>query len=222
MLKLSCKDSNIFFSSDFHYFHTNMAYGESVWANKETGSRKFDTTKEMSRHIVAQINSCIKENDILFFLGDWSFGGIQNIWNFRKQLNVKTIHFILGNHDHHIEQNKVLPNCSSNFDVIHNSMDYHQQLNLNLPEKYDVKAQELFTSVQHYLEVMIDGHMFCLSHYPMDEWNDRHHKSKMLHGHSHGNAPIKENRLDVGMDNYFKLYGEYKPFSLKEIKEYFK
>ena len=50
----------------------------------------------------------MKENDILYHLGDWSFGGLNQIWEFRKRLNCKKIHLILGNHDHHIENNKYI------------------------------------------------------------------------------------------------------------------
>src|SRR5690606_30975001 len=41
-------------------------------------------------------------NDVLWFLGDWSFGGEPRINELRNALRVGDIHFILGNHDHHI------------------------------------------------------------------------------------------------------------------------
>jgi len=62
--------------------------------------------------LVNNINKTVGENDILFCLGDWSFGNykngenISNIRKFRDQLICKNIHLILGNHDHHIERNK--------------------------------------------------------------------------------------------------------------------
>ena len=109
-MRLKSKDQNIWFTSDTHYWHNNLTSGVSNWTDKEK-CRDFNTVEEMSSHMVAQINKYVKEDDILFFLGDWSFGGIANVWNFRKQLNVKTIHLILGNHDHHIEfQKHELPN----------------------------------------------------------------------------------------------------------------
>ena len=30
----------VWFTSDTHYWHKNITYGESVWANKETGLQK--------------------------------------------------------------------------------------------------------------------------------------------------------------------------------------
>lgn len=196
-----------------HYWHNNITYGISVWKNKETGTRRFDTVQEMSRHIVAQLNSYIGKDDILFHLGDWSFGGINNIWNFRKQIICKTIYFIIGNHDAHIKKNIILPN-------VKRAEVYSSNLIDGSPiggEYCDyVEAQELFSSVQDYLEIQIDKQDICMMHYPIDSWN---REFVHLHGHTHSNHPIKDMRLDVGIDNAFKLYGEYKPFSWENIKK---
>lgn len=198
---IKIQDPNkVWFTADTHYGHKNITYGESVWANKETGCRRFDTTQEMSRHIVEQINKYVQQDDILIHLGDWSFNGIENIWNFKKQLNVDDIYLVTGNHDNNIRKNYLLPN----------------------PEVNHTPAQYIFAVVEDYIEVMIDKTLFCCMHYPIEEWNDRHHKSFMLHGHQHGNNTYKKGRLDVGIDNAFKLFGEYRPFSYEDIIEIFK
>lgn len=189
--------NKVWFTADTHYGHKNITYGESDWGNKETGCRRFDTTQEMSRHIVEQINKYVQQDDILIHLGDWSFNGIENIWNFKKQLNVDDIYLAIGNHDNNIRKNYLLPN----------------------PEVNHAPAQYIFAVVEDYIEVMIDKTLFCCMHYPIEEWNDRHHKSFMLHGHQHGNNTYKKGRLDVGMDNAYKLFGEYKPFSYQEVKQ---
>lgn len=211
----------VWFTSDTHYWHKNITYGESAWSNKETGCRRFDTTQEMSQHIVEQINKYVGQDDILIHLGDWSFGGIENIWNFRKQLNVKTIYLCVGNHDNHIKKNYILPNVYEK--DLHNSIlldtkDVYQCVGKNI--KY-VDAQSLFEVVDDYLEIIIEKNLFCCMHYPIEEWNDRHRKAYMLHGHSHGNSSIKKDRLDVGIDNIYKLFGEYKPINYKELMQYF-
>ena len=195
--------NKVWFTSDSHYGHKNITYGESVWANKETGCRRFDTTQEMSQHIVEQINKYVGQDDILIHLGDWSFGGIENIWSFRKQLNVKIIYLCAGNHDNSIKKNYTAYQC------VDENIKY-------------VSAQSLFEVVDDYLEIMIEKNLFCCMHFPIEEWNDRHHKSYMLHGHSHGNTPIKKDRLDVGIDNIYKIFGEYKPINYKELMQYFK
>lgn len=211
-MKLDSKEQNIWLTADTHYWHTNITYGVSVWKNKETGTRRFDTVQEMSRHIVDQINKYVGQDDLLIHGGDWSFGGAQNIWNFRKQIVCKNIILIPGNHDTHISKNMILPNVkrSSLYSSVlidgkcigGDYMDY-------------VEAQSLFTSVHDQLRLTIDGIEIIISHYPFESWRERVH----FHGHTHSNLPIKEHRLDIGIDNAFKLYKEYKPFSWSEAKK---
>lgn len=60
------------------------------------------------------------------------------------------------------------------------------------------------------------------SHYAMRVWNRSHRGSINLHGHSHGSLDPWKNQLDVGVDNAFKLLGEYRPFNLDEILHFIK
>jgi calcineurin-like phosphoesterase family protein len=223
-MKLDSKKSNIWFTSDTHYWHKNITLGESVWPNKEQNCRKFNTTQEMSRHIVKQINTYVAEDDILFHLGDWSFGGINNIWNFRKQLRCQNIHLIFGNHDHHIINNKLLDSCRwiSFNGVENNSFTGDKDLIVDSSSLYNglsnrVSTQELFSSAQKYLEISIDGIKVVLFHFPIEEWNDRHKVSYHLFGHVHGRIPHGNGRLDVGIDNAYKIFKEYRPFSWKDV-----
>jgi len=59
-----------------------------------------------------------------------------------------------------------------------------------------------------------------LSHFPYATWNRSHYGSLHFHGHSHGNLPHIKNRLDVGVDNAYKLLGEYRPFTLNEAVKF--
>lgn len=95
----------IWFTSDTHYNHAGIVRGTTSWENKKR-TRDFDTLEEANKALVTAINSCAQEDDILYHIGDWSFGGFSSIKQFRDQLNVKEIHLILGNHDHHIDRNK--------------------------------------------------------------------------------------------------------------------
>ena len=204
--------SNIFFTSDTHYWHRNIAGPKvSQW---DKGYRDFNDEQEMSRELVKQINKHVKHDDTLYHLGDWSFGGVDNIWNFRKQINCKNIHLILGNHDHHIEHNKILPNCWGRYgsgeivDTENSTSDWDEN-----PE-----AQQLFSSVQHVKAVTIGKHKFFLSHFAHRVWDKSHHGVIHLYGHSH--ASIDDNwgkSMDVGVDAAYKRYGAYRPFYLSEI-----
>lgn len=202
------------FTSDLHYFHKNITSGESNWSDKINNCRQFTTTKEMSQHIVKQMNKYVKEDDVLYFLGDWCFQGIYNIWNLRKQIRCKTIHFIYGNHDTHITKNKLLPNCGK---VI--CIDTMEPLYIDKTDNSDdVYAQEIFTSFQEKLDVILDGNIFKLSHHPPQEkYNKQHY---YLYGHVHGkdNFVVESKKLEVGIDNAYKLFGEYRPFNEDDIK----
>ena len=91
-------ENNIFIFSDPHFGHKNIVRSVSSWDDK-SGCRDFNSIEEMNETIVKNINSTVSENDFLFCLGDWSFGGQANISKYRNMINVKEISLIPGNHD---------------------------------------------------------------------------------------------------------------------------
>lgn len=98
---------NIWFSSDTHWNHKNIVKGTSEWTTLDSNSshqslRDFDTLEEHNTQLIKNFNSLVKSDDILYHLGDWSFGGHENIKKFRDQLHCREIHLIFGNHDQHI------------------------------------------------------------------------------------------------------------------------
>ncbi len=88
--------------SDIHGFHTNLCSGTTKWKNG--GVRPFDTPEEMTQAVVQSINDVVMPDDTLYHLGDWSFGGHQNVPKLRSLINCKDVRIILGNHDHHIHK----------------------------------------------------------------------------------------------------------------------
>lgn len=182
----------IWFTSDTHFAHKNICRGVSEWKDGDR-TRDFSCLESMNYRIVKQINNHVQQDDILYHLGDWSFNGVENIWNFRKQIICKNVHLILGNHDQHIKKN--------NWSFEH----------VGFP-------QDNFLSVQGYLELEIGKQTFVLSHYPMEEWLEMDRRGGiMLHGHCHHAIDESETnsiyrRMDVGMD-----WREFRPFSLEEI-----
>ena len=92
--------SNIWLSSDAHFGHKNIT-GPLVSRWKD-GYRNFNSTYYMNQVLTETYNKYIKEDDILWYLGDFSFGGHLDIPIYRSYINCKTIHFILGNHDKHL------------------------------------------------------------------------------------------------------------------------
>lgn len=213
-MKFEDSSINHWFAGDFHYWHKNICKGESSW-NDKSGCRNFADRREMSTYIVDQVNKHVMPNDILWFGGDWSFGGIQNVWNLRKRLNVKTIYFCIGNHDSKIKDNKILPNVVR--DGAGFLVDYNGEEDLEFTE---VRAQELFTDVQPMYEIQIHGQRITLCHYSMKTWYFHNKGSWMLFGHSHGSLQPEGKTMDVGIDNlHDNVLGEYRPIKFQEIQK---
>lgn len=198
--------NNIWFSSDFHYHHKNIVRGTTSWLNDESKgqasvnrTRDFNTLEEHDETIVNNINQLVKENDILYCLGDWSFGGHEQIKIFREQLNCKEIHLIFGNHDQHITS------IDSEYRKLFASCEYYKELNL----KIDCIKSGIYGK-----------QTFVLSHYSMQVWNKSHKNSIHLFGHSHGTLQGIGRSMDVGVDtnNLFPYHIDEILFKMKDIK----
>jgi calcineurin-like phosphoesterase family protein len=90
MIKID-KDIKVWITSDTHYSHQNICRGVTNWRTPSGGipesqTRPFDTLDKMNAAIVNNINSCVGQDDILIHLGDWSFGGFENIEEFYHRL----------------------------------------------------------------------------------------------------------------------------------------
>lgn len=110
MIKID-DNKNVWIFSDPHYNHKNICRGVTNWRTEDgkipiDQTRDFENLDKMNATIVNNINNIVGQDDILICLGDWSFGGIEQIFEFQKRLICKNIHLIYGNHDHHIESNR--------------------------------------------------------------------------------------------------------------------
>jgi calcineurin-like phosphoesterase family protein len=108
---LKFKTENVWITSDTHYGHKNICRGTTDWRLPDGSvpvhnTRDFASVEEMNEAIIKNINDVVMADDVLLFLGDWSFGGFDNIQKFRDRVACQNIHLIFGNHDHHIENNK--------------------------------------------------------------------------------------------------------------------
>lgn len=110
MIKID-KEVKVWTTSDTHYSHKNICRGVTNWRLPngdvpESQTRPFETLEKMNASIVNNINGLVGQDDVLIHMGDWSFGGFENIGEFYDRLICKNIHLILGNHDHHIDRNR--------------------------------------------------------------------------------------------------------------------
>ena len=90
--KVNSSDTNkIWFSSDHHFFHSNII---------KYCNRPFETVEEMNQALIDNWNSVIGPDDHVYHLGDFCFGNVEK-WNTVLAPGVLNghIHLILGNHD---------------------------------------------------------------------------------------------------------------------------
>lgn len=209
----------IFFTSDLHAYHKNICRGTSNWGEKDINCRDFDTIEEMNAAIIESINSRVGKDDTLYHLGDWSFGGWENIWNFRKQIICENIIQINGNHDEHIQKNKFFPQLINNDGVISEIDNKSEYRSLGKLKNFkDVTAKDFFKSVHNNLRIVIDGQEIVLDHFPYEQWLNMNTGTWHLHGHVH-------HKLDSSNDNMFNKRKDVgwngKIYSFDEIKEEF-
>lgn len=76
-----------YFLADPHFGHNNI---------RKFCGRPHATVEDMDNAIIHNINAIVKEADVLWCLGDWSFHTPQK---YRGRLACQTIHLIRGNHD---------------------------------------------------------------------------------------------------------------------------
>lgn len=157
--------------------------------------RKFDSVEHMNDHIIVETNKIVRKNDLLVLCGDTMMGE-KDYEEFLDSLICENIIMIYGNH------------CS-------------------LSKMLNVKSDKLVYQGQ-YLELNIEGQIICCSHFPHFCWNYQDDGSFFLHGHNHGDEPhlVKEihkyRSMDVGIDSYYNMFGEYSIFSFEQIKEILK
>ena len=153
----------------------------------------------MNDHIVEQINQNVKQDDILFHLGDFSFGGLHNVIEFRNRIVCQNLHLVLGNHDQHIAKDQ------NNLKRLFSSVQEYLELDLRM---YDnpIKQTKLVMKQD-----------FVLMHYPIQSWNLMNHGSIHLHGHVHlppHQRLGKGKMIDVGVEG-----NNMKPISITEVMQ---
>ena len=79
----------VFFTSDTHFYHSNII---------NFCGRPFKNVEVMNETLIANWNSVIGPDDIVFHLGDFCLGGSAEWANILNRLNGK-IYLIVGNHD---------------------------------------------------------------------------------------------------------------------------
>lgn len=100
-----------------------------------------------------------------------------------------------------------------NCQTIHLCLGNHDKEVRNKRERY----LDIFASIEERILLKTNNLRIILSHYAHRVWDQSHRGSFHCYGHSHGSLPGLGKSMDVGVDNIYKLFGEYRPISLEEV-----
>lgn len=144
----------------------------------------------MNNTLVLNWNDRVQKNDIVYHLGDFTFGDELSAHDYILKLNGH-IQFIWGNHDKAMYK-------------LYRFLNRFTEL------------REKISFIGDFAEIKVQGQRICLMHYAMKVWPRSHHGSWHLYGHSHGTLPDDPNSLsfDVGVDCH-----DFAPIHFGKIKE---
>ncbi|WP_410471598.1 phosphoesterase [Faucicola mancuniensis] len=172
----------IFFTSDLHFSHRNIAKFCPHTRPQPTANGDIDT---LDSYMIELWNDTVGVDDEVYNLGDLTFShNLREIFDVLKQLNGRH-HLIFGNHD----------------DIVQNHLE-----KFLTTQKQD--GNPVLSSAQSYLKLQLkeQAKTLILFHYPIAEWDGCHKGYYHLHGHIHDRmADIGGRILNVGFD----LHGRF-------------
>ncbi len=177
-------------SSDHHFNHTNVI---------KYCNRPFDHILKMDNELISIWNSHVAPEDEVFYLGDLTLKDITSAAYYLGSLNGQ-IHF-LSNPWHH--DGRWLKKAMR--EELHSKSGYPILFEPSIVVVEDISMNEDSRDVPA-----------ILCHYAFEIWDRKHYGSLHFHGHSHGMLQNVHNRLDVGIDNVYKMLGEYRPIEMQE------
>lgn len=89
--------SNIFFTSDQHYYHVNSK-GSGIIEYEPQRKQLWKDIEEHNDTLIKNHNEIVKPGDTVYNLGDFCFGSAKKVKSIFSRLNGKQI-IITGNHD---------------------------------------------------------------------------------------------------------------------------
>jgi calcineurin-like phosphoesterase family protein len=188
-------DHKVFFTSDTHFRHNQSFIYES---------RGYKDRYEHDDALIAKINEVVRPEDTLIHLGDFCLNITPPEFNeILARINCQNIAYIWGNHNSCIRKHYE--------DAV--ATEYGKDI-----EVYPYAVGKI-TYLGYYGEVIVNGQMIVIHHYPHQIWNQMQKGAWQLSGHSHYTNPTTQldstdNKiLDVGWD------GHGKPLSFPEIQK---
>lgn len=184
------------FTSDLHFFHKNVI---------KYCKRPFSSVEEMNEKLIELWNKQVSSKDLVYILGDFSFGNYEDTIKIVKRLNGHKI-LIRGNHDYRFTARDLVEmgfKDVRDYDHIRIGNKYV------LITHYQYRAghlKQIWYSVKHFFIKRERRKYF--DYYPVDcgKWH--------LHGHNHSGPKINGRQINVCVD-----VNNFKPISEIEIEK---
>lgn len=181
MKPLTVQYDKVWFTSDLHFWHKNIC---------KYCNRPYDSVEEMNKAIIANWNSVVKDDGIVFLLGDMGFCGIEKLRPLMSQLKGK-IYLVQGNHD----SDKVVT---------------------RLLEEEIIDSAFTLGSISIIGDEECPNQELTLCHFPMIDWYNKEKGAWMIHGHQHqlpDTLSCSCAHWDVGLDK-----NNMTPISFEQLK----
>lgn len=176
---------NIHFTSDHHWFHSNIL---------KFTDRQYKTLEEMHEDLIKKWNSVVKPNDIVYILGDnfWNTASASDCLNLNNKLRGKKW-IVRGNHD------KI---------TLSQALDRGYTM---MVEQAVVKIGKYQVRLSHYpykygfWKSLWSNLKYVLKHKRLPDLNRYNKNTKddgmwLLHGHTHSENQVNGKQIHVGVD----------------------
>lgn len=162
---------SVLFTSDLHLGHANIIL--TCGRNLEGCGENLATVEEMNDFLVRKWNEKVKEDDIVYILGDLSYRSSISVKTYLKQLKGRK-HLIVGNHDFQWQKN------------IANINDYFESVS----DMKVIRLGEKLITLCHYPLLEWNGSRRAKNQQTSISW--------LIHGHIHNS---RDNVFEYIRDN---------------------
>lgn len=185
---IKVQHDKVWFTSDLHFWHKNIC---------KYCNRPYNTIEEMNQSIIDNWNSVVKDDDIVYLLGDMGFCGIEKLRSLISQLKGH-IRLVQGNHDSDKVVNRLIEE--------------------GLIEGVATLCYIMITGDEECPDQEL-----TLCHFPMIDWANKERGAWMIHGHQHQlpNTPsCSYAHWDVGLDKNNMMPVSFEQLKINITKQY--
>lgn len=185
---IKVQHDKVWFTSDLHFWHKNIC---------KYCNRPYNTIEEMNQGIIDNWNSVVKDDDIVYLLGDMGFCGIEKLRSLISQLKGH-IRLVQGNHDSDKVVNRLI-------------------------EEGLIEGVATLCYITITGDEECPDQELTLCHFPMIDWANKERGAWMIHGHQHQlpNTPsCSYAHWDVGLDKNNMMPVSFEQLKINITKQY--